>query len=147
MMLTKRFVLLTILAAAFSSPAALAWGNHHDDSNCEKSAGSMLKACYFDVRDDLNETIASCQHIADRGDRWSCYVSAYEAKGEDSEECGAVHEARVDACDVLEEDRYDPDPLLDPANDFVDPDFPVMTNPYISVAAGNTYVLLSLIHI
>ena len=140
-MLVKRFILLAVLAAAFSSPAALAWGNHHDDSNCEKSAGSMLKACYFDVRDDLNETIASCQHISDRGDRWACYTSAYTAKGEDSEECGAVHEARVDACDVLEEDRYDPDPLLDPANDFVDPDFPVMTNPYISVAAGHTYVL------
>jgi hypothetical protein len=141
MMLIKRFILLAVLAAAFSSPSALAWGNHHDDSNCEKSAGSMFKACYFDVRDDLNETIASCQHIADRGDRWACYSSAYIAKGEDSEECGAVHEARVEACEVLDEDRYDPDPLLDPANMFVDPGTPVLTNPYVSVEEGHTYVL------
>jgi hypothetical protein len=140
-MLIKRFFLLAVLAALFSSPAALAWGNHHDNSNCEKSAGSMLKACFFDVRDDLNETIASCQHIADRGDRWACYSSAYTAKGEDSEECGAVHEARVEACEVLDEDRYDPDPLLDPANMFVDPGTPVLTNPYVSVEEGHTYVL------
>lgn len=140
-MLIKRFFLLAALAALFSSPAALAWGNHHDNSNCEKSAGSMLKACFFDVRDDLNETIASCQHIADRGDRWACYSSAYTAKGEDSEECGAVHEARVEACEVLDEDRYDPDPLLDPANIFVDPATPVLTNPYVSVEEGHTYVL------
>jgi hypothetical protein len=140
-MLINRFVLLATLAAALSSSAALARGDHHDDSNCEKSARSMLRACYYDVRDDLNETIASCQHISDRGDRWACYTSAYTAKGEDSEECGAVHEARIEACEVLEEDRYDPDPLLDPANFFVDPSTPVLSNPYISVEEGHTYVL------
>ena len=141
-MLIKRFIALATLAAAFSSPAAFAWGNHGYSSNCENSAGSMLRACRYDVRDDLNETIASCQHIADRGDRRACYFSAYSAKAEDSEECGAVYEARVEACEVLDEDRYDPDPLVDPANSFVDPnDDPVLTNPYISVEEGHTYVL------
>ena len=141
-MLIKRFILLATLAAAFSSPAAFAWNGHHDSSNCERSASSMLRACYYDVRDDLNETFASCQHIADRGDRWACYASAYSAKSEDSEECGAVHEARLEACAVLDEDRYDPDPLLDPANFFVDPnEDPGLTNPYISVEEGHTYVL------
>ena len=140
-MFIRRSILLATMAAAFLSPAAFSSGYHHNSSNCEKSAGSMLRACYYDVRDDLNETVASCQHIADRGDRRACYSSAYSAKAEDSEECGAVYEARVEACDVLDEDRYDPDPLLDPNNIFVHPDTPVLTNPYVSVEEGHTYVL------
>jgi len=140
-MFIRRSILLATMAAAFLSPAAFSSGYHHNSSNCEKSAGSMLRACYYDVRDDLNETVASCQHIADRSDRRACYSSAYSAKAEDSEECGAVYEARVEACDVLDEDRYDPDPLLDPNNIFVHPDTPVLTNPYVSVEEGHTYVL------
>jgi hypothetical protein len=109
----------------------------------------MFQACRSDVRDDLYTTFASCQHIADGGDRWACYLEAFDTRGEESESCGDVYEARVDACDVLEEDRYDPDPLLDPSNIFVhpgDPDDdmvpdPDPVNPYISVEAGHTYVL------
>jgi len=140
-MLSKRLLLIVTLSAVFSMSSAYARHGFDRPSNCELSAGSMFQACRADVRDDLFETIASCQHISDGGDRWDCYLGAYEARGEDSEECRDVHEARVDACDVLEEDRYDPDPLLD--FDFAeDPyDEPAMVNPYISVAEGHTYVL------
>jgi hypothetical protein len=140
-MMIKRALFLTVLTAALASPAALAWGGKHEHSNCEQSASSMLRACHFDVRDDLNTTIASCQHIADQGDRWSCYIGAYNAKADDSAECRDIYKARVEACDLLEEDRYDPDPLL--VGDFVDleNEGPLVANPYISVEPGHTYVL------
>lgn len=140
-MFIKRAIYLAILAAATSSPAALAWGNHQQPSNCEQSAVTLLRACHFDVRDDLNTTVASCQHIADQGDRWACYIGAYDTRADDSEECGDVYEARVEACDILGEDRYDPDPLL--AGDFVDleNEDPPMANPFVSVEPGHTYVL------
>ena len=140
----KRLIYVAVLAAAFSMPPAQAWGGHDSPSNCERSAGSMLHACRYDARDDLNTTVASCQMISDRADRWSCYVDANTARGEDLEECGDVYEARVEACDVLDEDRYDPDPLLDPGITFIDPDDvpeDYSVNPFVSVEAGHTYVL------
>jgi len=143
-MLIRRLIYVAVLAAAFSMPTAQAWGGHGGPTNCEKSAGSMLRACRYDVRDDLNTTVASCQHISDRAERWSCYVEANTVRGEDSEECRDVHEARVEACDILDEDRYDPDPLLDPGITFIDPDdVPDLysVNPFVSVKAGHTYVL------
>ena len=63
---------------------------------------------------------------------------------EDAHSCGEVFEAREGACEILGEDRYDPDPLLDPANVFIDPDeIPGVyaPNPYVSLVAGHTYVL------
>ncbi len=140
----KRLIYVAVLVAAFSMPPAQAWGNHDRPSNCERSAGSMLRACRYDARDDLNTTIASCQMISDRAARWSCYVDANTARGEDLEECGDVYEARVEACDILDEDRYDPDPLLDPGITFIDPDDvpgEYSVNPFVSVVAGHTYVL------
>jgi len=104
----------------------------------------MLKACRYDVRDDLFTTIASCQNIDDMGDRWACYADANTQRDETSEECGDVFEAREEACEILGEDRYDPDPLFDPDNAFIDPDdVPGVyaPNPYVSVAEGHTYVL------
>jgi len=143
-MLIKRIIFLAVLAAAFSMSSAYAWGGWDRPSNCEQSAGSMLRACHFDVRDDLNTTIASCQNISDRADRWDCYIEANTVRSEDAEECGDVYEARVEACDILDEDRYDPDPLLDPGIEFIDPDDVPGTydaNPYVSVVAGHTFVL------
>ena len=61
---------------------------------------------------------------------------------DEREFCGDVKEARIEACEVLNEDRYDTDPLL--ANDFIHPDQvpdEFAPNPYVSVAAGHTYVL------
>ena len=140
-MLNQRVLLIVILSAIFSISSVYAGNGHNRPSDCALSAGSMLQACRADVRDNLFETFASCQHISDRADRWECYVSAYQDRAEESAECGDVRSARVDACDVLQEDRYDPDPLL--SQPFAeDPyDNPVMVNPYISVEEGHTYVL------
>ena len=47
----------------------------------------------------------------------------------------------MEACEVLGEDRYDPDPLL--GRDFVnlEEEDPPIVNPYVSVEPGHTYVL------
>lgn len=137
----KQLIALATLAAISLSAVAFASGSNNKFSKCALSANSMKQSCYFDVNDDLYETLASCQHIADSADRKSCQSSAWQARRDDSRECRSVHEARREACEILNEDRYDPDPLLDPANVFVDPDMPVLTNPYVSVEAGHTYVL------
>jgi hypothetical protein len=94
------------------------------------------------VRDNYYVALANCDNLATRHDRRSCSRDAYREKREESDFCGEVREARVEACEVLNEDRYDVDPLL--VNDFIHPDQvpgEYDRNPYVSVIAGHTYVL------
>lgn len=115
-----------------------------EKSICEQTATTMLKACYFDVGDDLQTTLAACANLGDADARSECAAEARAARREEAAACLEVREARQDACEVLGEDRYDPDPLLDPAHAFIDPDeIPDVyaPNPYVSLVAGHTYVL------
>jgi len=140
-MLNKQMIAAVgLIAALLVSPASA--GHRDAPSACVQTAKTMLKACRYDVRDDYYETLANCKNISAWNDRSACYEEAYTQKREDREFCGEVEEARIEACEVLNEDRYDPDPLL--VNEFVNPnDVPSLypVNPYISVVAGHTYVL------
>lgn len=115
-----------------------------DNSACNRTAYTMLRACQADAKDDLYTTLANCQNIAEGETRMSCLADAWASKREENEHCSEVYEARNDACELLGENRYDPDPLRDTNIEFIDPDaipdeYPA--NPYVSIAAGHTYVL------
>ena len=141
-MLTSRTLFMAgWLSAAFG---ASAYADEHKPANCDRTAVTMAVACRHDTRDDFLTTRANCLNIADFDDRMACMQDSRDIRNEDNSECRDVREARQDACELLGENRYDPDPLLDPANVFIDPDdvpdiWPV--NPYVSIAAGHTYVL------
>ena len=132
-------VALTLAAMLSVTPAS---AEHYKKTACEQTASTMMQACRYDVRDNYYETLANCQNVGDRYERRDCYRGAYGEKYEETRFCGDVKEARLEACEILNEDRYDPDPLL--VNEFIDPNLvPDMyaPNPYVSVAAGHTYVL------
>lgn len=140
-MFNKYLIIAIVLIAALSAPPASAW-DRHQPAACKQTAKTMLQACKYDVRDNYYETLANCQNLASRGERKACFRQAYVERRDEREFCGDVKEARIDACEVLDEDRYDTDPLL--ANDFIHPDQvpgEFARNPYVSVAAGHTYVL------
>lgn len=108
----------------------------------------MYRACLFEVGDDLYTTLANCKNLADDADRRACQEDARVGRREGAASCGEVHAARQDACELLGEERYAPDPLLDPANVFIDPDDiydgskgSYDPSPYVSLVAGHTYVL------
>jgi hypothetical protein len=138
-------VALLLLSTALCSMAAYASnGKKDDDSACEVSAEIMYKACRLDVRDDYLTTAANCVNISSRPERRACFREARALRAEEKEFCEEVEEAREEACEILGEDRYDPDPLLDPGIEFIDPDqVPDVyaPNPFVSVVAGHTYVL------
>lgn len=137
-----RITMIVALALLVMLPATPVSAGHYKKSVCEQTADTMAQACRYDVRDNYYETLANCQNIGDRDERRECFRDAYAENREEAEFCGDVKEARLDACEVLNEDRYDPDPLL--VNEFIDPNLvPDMypRNPYVSVAAGHTYVL------
>lgn len=117
--------------------------NGKSTAPCERAARDMLSACKSGVRDDLHTTHANCRSITDGGERKECFVEARQTRKEEAESCRDVLKAREGACELLGENRYQ-DPLLDPDIVFIDPDqvpgvYP--PNPYVSVAAGHTYVL------
>jgi len=138
----NKYLIVAIGLVALLLTAAASAGHRDRSSGCITTAKTMARACHYDVQDDYYETLANCQNLARRGERKSCSRDANRARTEEFEFCGDVREARVEACEILDEDRYDTDPLL--ANDFIDPnDVPDVypPNPYVSVAAGHTYVL------
>jgi hypothetical protein len=103
----------------------------------------MRKSCYFDAGDNYSEARAKCLNISDRQDRNECFNEAIAETGEEIELCGDQLESRLDTCEALGEDRYDPDPLADEAITFLDPDEITVSNrnPYFSIVAGHSYVL------
>ena len=145
-----RFFWPGLVVLTLAASPSWAGGNHDDDDDhdggktaCERTADRLSQACRFDVRDDYNLTVANCLNIADRGDRRDCQRDAREARREAFGECDEVEDAREDACDILGENRYDPDPLT-LTDTFIDPNgIPAMyaPNPYVSLEAGHTYVL------
>jgi len=140
-MLNKQLIVAIVLAVAFLAPPTFA-RDRYETTACERTATTMFQACRYDTRDDYYETVANCQNLATWGERKKCYSEAYAERRDEMEFCGDVKEAREEACEVLNEERYDVDPLL--AYKFVDPDKvgdSIPPNPYVSVVAGHTYVL------
>ncbi len=110
---------------------------------CERSAGDMYSACKAGARDDLFTTQANCRNFADGGARKECVEESIDVRKEEVGSCRDVLAARKEACELLGENRYQ-DPLLNPDIVFIDPNEVPGTyaaNPYVSVAAGHTYVL------
>jgi hypothetical protein len=128
--------------SAHAAHAGLGWRGN--GTPCKETAKEMYRACQFDIRDNRNVAEANCTNIADADDRRDCLEDARATLREDMASCTDQFLARRDACEVLGEYRYDPDPLLDPTNVFVDPDevgYDYPPNPYVSIVAGHTYVL------
>ena len=139
---TEMQFLTPVLLLLSLSGGAVA-GDNEGQPACEHSAADMLQACKSGVRDDLYTTLADCRNVADLDGRSACFEDARETKKEEDGLCRDIREARLDACELLGEHRYR-DPLLDADINFIHPDdvpevYP--PNPFVSVAAGHTYVL------
>ena len=137
--------LVLFLVAWFGIGADLSRPFHAQgrSSACVRTASLMFRACLLEAREEVNITIANCMNISDDAERMACRAEARDARGEEKESCFDQRDARVGVCELLKEDRYDRDPLLDPTISFVDPDDidAISANPYVSLVAGHTYVL------
>lgn len=132
--------LLAALAIGGTTSGQVMADKDKDENNtgaCSQTARTMLRACGHDTRDDYNVTLANCQNIEDRHERKDCRRDAKVALAEGKESCEEVFEARSGVCELVGEDRYDPDPLTD--RDFVDD--PDGANPFLSLQPGGTKVL------
>ena len=111
---------------------------------CSKTAKQMFGACRADVNDNFREVRAKCLNIAVDDERGECFERAWDERHEESDECFDRREARYEACDLVGEERYAPDPLKDPLITFIDPDSigdGAEPNPFFDLSVGHTYVL------
>ncbi|MES9939123.1 MAG: hypothetical protein ABW104_05025 [Candidatus Thiodiazotropha sp. 6PLUC2] len=130
-----------VASSMFTSEAVIA--NDSVVSPCVKTAKYMYRACRSDESDDFKTSLANCLNLAETGERRACRREAQMVRKEDAEFCHDQMDARSEACEVLNEHRYDSDPLLDPTLTFLDPDEidESNANPYVSLVAGHTAVV------
>lgn len=110
---------------------------------CNNSASLMERSCFFESREEYNAVKAQCLSIAPTEDRIECQQDAKDERNDALEECSDQLEARLDACELLGENRYQ-DPLEDESINFIDPDdigVSEENNPYVILQAGHTHVL------
>jgi len=139
-------ICLATLSLLASSPLALA--SHGKDvadkgkghTACEKSAQLMKSSCKKEADEEYNAVAAMCINLGDADERKDCLKEARKASREHDKLCGDQREARRDACELLNEDRYDPEALLTASDFEEDPGVSGATNPYFSLAPGHTYV-------
>lgn len=132
----------TLVAALLllASTSVWAWDRHghhhghhwHHVGVCSATAKTLLSACGYDAGDNYLTAVATCKNLTDEGDREECFADARDTRSEDGQECDDVHDARLDVCDSLGEDAYDPE--FDPEN-FESP----MVNPYFPLVVGNQW--------
>lgn len=118
-------------------------GSGSDNEACSRHAEFLLRACFADRKDDLLVHYADCAYVVPRDEERDCRRDAREEAAETAEECEEIFEARQDLCELVGEERFDPE--LDP-EEFVDPDEiggSVAPNPYFPLTAGHTQVILA----
>jgi hypothetical protein len=108
---------------------------------CSQTANTLFAACKAGVSDDSLVRKAVCINLADGGERDECFNELEGERQESLELCRDQHDWRLEACNSLGEDRYDPD--FDPAN--FDTDFTNLTkpNPYFPLTIGNQWTYRS----
>ncbi len=112
-------------------------------SGCFKTANQLFQGCRADVMEERRTGNATCLNVGDGHERRECRAEVRETVAEDNEECFDVRQARWDACELLGEDIYDPDPLTVEAlfspEEVADGTAP--QNPYFDLREGQTFVL------
>ena len=103
---------------------------------CTLTTEAARFACLNEAEDDRWIAVGNCLNSTDH----TCFSDAYEEALEAQQLCAEQFDARLEVCDALGEDRYDPMP--DPA-DFVDPaeiGGSVDANPYFPLVRGTVWV-------
>lgn len=127
------------------------WADRNDDNDeddddnrhiafCSDTAKLASKACDSEREDDYLIARGICINIADKSDRKDCRTEARALRKETKTLCKEQYKARLELCDLVGEQRYDPE--FDP-DDFIDPlqiGSSIEPNPYLPFIPGNRWV-------
>ena len=97
-----------------------------DNGNyCTATATAVFEACQDEVESDYALASAVCINVSDNRERSRCVTNAAASRRDGDELCASQLTARREVCQLVGEDRYDPD--FDPRQ-FED-DFTSLSNP------------------
>ncbi len=104
---------------------------------CSQTARALFQACKAEANDGFFKKKAICLNISDPDRREVCFDEADAALEEANQTCTEQRDGRVEACNSLGQDRYDPE--IDPAK--FDTDFNNLTRPntYFPLRPGNRW--------
>ncbi len=102
---------------------------------CLKTAHGSFLSCQAETKLDYTIDMARCINSNEP----DCAEEIEEAYTDETKECQAINQARIELCGIMGGDAYLPD--LDP-NDFIDPTTitTANANPYFPLVRGNTWV-------
>jgi hypothetical protein len=100
---------------------------------CEETARALRTASRHEALDDFYVGVANCLNVTRRRDALACFRENAQALDEALELLAEQFEARLELCELLGGERYDP--AIDP-RDFVKG----VTNPFFPLAPGSTKV-------
>jgi hypothetical protein len=110
---------------------------------CSTTSEGAKTACSYEVNEDYLISRAVCLNTKDSEERGECYDEVDETRDEEKEVCLEQFDAREEVCELIGQDRYDPE--YEP-EDFVDPesigygDDDVAPNPWLPLVPGTKWV-------
>lgn len=131
------------LASAEAKESALPAGRFTqaaEGAYCDQTAAAVLTACNAEMADDFWIGRGNCIDIDDDAERGACAQAAADALKEGQAECDEQYAARLELCERIGQERYDPAFI---AANFVHPDEigkSVEPNPYFPLIPGMRWV-------
>jgi hypothetical protein len=127
---------------SFTSTTAFTDDDDDDDDDrrggyCSQTARLLYSSCKNEAQDDYFQARAICLNVSDNAERAQCNSEASAARNETRQLCRDQRTARIEVCQAIGEDRYEPD--FDPAlfeSDFANP---TTINPYLPLRSGNLW--------
>ena len=132
-------IILTVMGGLLLSASTLAAVEH----GCAASAQSLFLACGFDVQEGHFEGLAVCGDTTDTAAAEECIEEVAEERGEDTEECTDVLEARLEVCEKLDDATHEVAFGEEHAENFVDPleiGVTIDPNPWFPLVQGNVWI-------
>lgn len=124
-------VLTLVLTALTSTPVHAGHGNP-----CKKVSKLALRAEMTEARSDYLLAIAKANTSSDPEERAEAYEEAGEELFEATSEVYDIYLARVEFCEALGEDYYEPE--IDPENFLSPAETEAAPNPYLPLVPGTT---------
>jgi len=128
--------LIVSLATVMALVSPVAGRAEAGSMTCTATAAAAYSACLFDVMDEYMIGTAKCRNTADADEREECVRENRLMPREGRQECAEQRSARLDLCDDVGQEPYDPS--FDPSQ-FVNPadiGGAVAPNPYFPLIAG-----------
>ncbi len=116
---------------------------NNTNASCSANAASLKQACGYEVLDEYFVGAAQCADTSSGDEAVDCMAELDEEYQEISVECGDIYEARLEVCNELNDEIYEPAFGSDYTANFIDPleiGATITPNPYFPLVQGHEWL-------